>query len=51
MREFDACQSARDLARWETADIFPLGTFVARAWSDAMHGGTGEALAAPLTPA
>jgi probable DNA repair protein len=47
-REFDAAQAALGLERWETADILPLGSFVARAWSDAMHSGRGEALAAPL---
>jgi probable DNA repair protein len=48
---FDAHQSAKGLVRWETADILPLGAFVARAWSEAMHGPKGGTLAAPLTQA
>jgi probable DNA repair protein len=49
--EFDATQLAKGLARWDSADILPLGAFVARTWSDALHGRQGNALPAPLTPA
>ncbi|HXC39073.1 MAG TPA: hypothetical protein VN667_09000, partial [Burkholderiales bacterium] len=51
-RDFDAAQAARGALAWETADVLPLATLVARLYEDALYapGGDGR-LPLLLTPA
>jgi ATP-dependent helicase/nuclease subunit B len=48
-RDYDARQSARGLASWETADILPLSAFVERLYDDGLYSDSASALPALLT--
>ncbi len=50
-RDFDRAQAASGLRVWETADVLPLGAFVARLWEDSLYSARGSGVPLLLTPA
>ncbi len=50
-RDFDRAQAAGGLRAWETADVLPLGAFVARLWEDSLYSARGSSVPLLLTPA
>jgi len=49
--DFDRARAAAGETVWETADILPLGAFVARLWEEALHSPRGARVPLLLTPA
>ncbi len=51
VRDFDACQIARGLASWESADVLPFSAFVERLYEDAFYSELASGLPILLSPA